>query len=114
MCSRPAIGLLIGAAIWIILFTMILEVLKKASLFSGWPRHAIAVCTSLHSVIGIHRLLAPQGCLTPPSTHEENPFGFLLLPYAATGISILVVLLFVFLQKLGRTRREMPWEAERS
>ena len=46
-------GLLIGVAIWAILFVVILEVLKKSSPFSGWSTYVIAVCVSLLSVIGM-------------------------------------------------------------
>ena len=52
------IGLVIGIAIWAILFVVILEVLKKASPFSDWATYVIAVCVSLLSVIGMHRMLA--------------------------------------------------------
>jgi len=100
---QGVLGLLIGVAIWAILFVVILEVLKKASPFSGWTCYVLAACVSLLSVTGMHRMLAghPAG---GESHGREDPFGFLLLPYAAMGIATLIVLLLLFLQKLARRR----------
>ena len=51
------LGLMVGVAIWAILFAVILEVLKKASPFEGWTSYVLAVCVSLLSVVGMHRML---------------------------------------------------------
>ena len=107
------IGLLIGVAIWAILFVVILEVLKKASPFSGWATYVIAVCVSLLSVIGMHRMLAGAPSHSP-DTDEKDPFGFLLLPYAAMGIAMLIVLLLLFLRRMLPTRREESRRTELS
>ena len=107
------IGLLIGIAIWAILFAVILEVLKKASPFESWTCYVLAACVSLLSVIGMHRMLAGR----PTGAENQGggePFSFLLLPYAAMGISMLLVLLLLFLRKISRLRKEMPWDEERS
>ncbi len=98
-------ALLIGAAIWAILFVVILEVLKKALPFSDWATYVIAVCVSLLSVIGMHRMLAGAPSHSA-GTDEKDPFGFLLLPYAAMGISMLLVLLLMFLRRMLPRRGE--------
>lgn len=94
------IELLIGIAIWAILFAVILEVLKKASPFEGWTRYVLAACVSLLSVIGMHRMLARR----PAEGGDQggiDPFSFLLVPYAAMGIAMLIVLLLLFLWRLA-------------
>ena len=106
-------GLLIGIAIWAILFVVILEVLKKASPFSDWATYVIAVCVSLLSVIGMHRMLVGVPSHSP-DTDEKDPFGFLLLPYAAMGIAMLIVLLLLFLRRILPTRREESCRPELS
>ena len=93
------LSLLVGAVIWAILFVVILEVLKKASPFSDWATYVIAVCASLLSVIGMHRMLAGAPSHSAGSD-EKDPFGFLLLPYAALGIAMLIVLLLLFLRRI--------------
>ena len=98
-------GLAIGAAVWLILFVVIREALKRALPFSGWTTDVIAVCASLLSVIGMHRMLAGAPSHSP-DTDEKDPFGFLLLPYAAMGIAMLIVLLLLFLRRMLPRRRE--------
>ena len=107
------IGLLVGVAIWAILFVVILEVLKKASPFSDWATYVIAVCVSLLSVIGMHRMLSGASSHSA-GTDEKDPFGFLLLPYAAMGIAMLLVLLLLFLRRTLSTRREESRRTELS
>ena len=99
------ISLLIGAVIFLILFLAILEVLKKHSLFSGATLHILAVCVSLLSVIGIFRIFVEAEGPSDVSG-KEDPFSFILLPYAAMGISILIILLIMFLRKTLGVRRE--------
>jgi tetrahydromethanopterin S-methyltransferase subunit C len=97
------VGLIVGAAIWAVLFVVILHVLKEASPFTGWTRYVIAACVSLLSVIGMFRML--RGSVSPEqSARDRNPMGFILLPYAAMGIAILATLLLLLLRKLARRR----------
>ena len=107
------LSLLVGAVIWAILFVVILEVLKKASPFSGWTTYVIAVCVSLLSVIGMFRFLT-GGTGHSGDPDKKDPFGFLLLPYAAMGIAMLIVLLLLFLRRMLPTRREEPRRPELS
>ena len=100
----PVIGLMVGAAIWVVLFTVILEVLKKASPFAGWTCYVMAACISLLSVIAMFRMLGGAAPRSEPA-RDRDPLGFLLLPYAAMGISMLVLLLLAFLRKHARVRR---------
>ena len=45
---------------------------------------------------------------------KEEPFSFLLLPYAALGISILIILLIMFLRKTLGVRRERSEHGEKT
>ena len=111
--SLTGIGLLIGAGIWLILFVVTLEVLKKHSLFSGWTLYVLAVCVSLLSVIGIFRIFV-GGKGPSDASDKEDPFSFILLPYAAMGISILIILLMVFLRRILRARRKRSEHGEKT
>ena len=98
------VGLIVGAAIWAVLFVVILHVLKEASPFTGWTRYVIAACVSLLSVIAMFRMFggaAPR----PEVARNRDPVGFLLLPYAAMGISMLILLLLTFFRKRASARR---------
>jgi tellurite resistance protein TehA-like permease len=101
-----AVGLLAGAAIWAILFVVILGALKRASLFSGPATYVVAACASLLSVIGMSRIFS-GGPGRSAGAGKENLLEFLLLPYAAMGIAMLLVLLLLLLRK-RRPDRERP------
>ena len=96
------VGLIVGAAIWAVLFVVILHVLKEASPFTGWTCYVLAACVSLLSVIGMFRMLRGPGS-PEQSARDRAPIGFILLPYAAMGIAMLAVLLLLFLRKLVRS-----------
>lgn len=99
------IALLVGVAVWTILFVVILEVLKKASPFAGWTCHVImAASICLLSVIGMFRMLGGAAPRSETAT-DRDLVGCFLLPYAAMGISMLVLLLLTFLRKHARARR---------
>lgn len=65
-------GLLVGTAIWAVLFVAILEVLRKASPFEGWTTYVLAVCVSLLSVIGMFRILTGTSD-EPNEPHQKRP-----------------------------------------
>ena len=107
----PVIGLMVGAAIWVILFTVILEALKKASPFTGWTCYVLAASVSLLSVISMFRFLG--GSDVPARRLEDDGIPwFVLLPYAAMGIAMLVMLLFLFVGKLSRKSTPRPLRSE--
>lgn len=99
-----AAGLLVGAAIWSIPFVVILGVLKKACLFPRWVRYVLAVCTSLLSVIGMSRIFVGATGRSG-GAGRERLLEFLLLPYTAMGIAMLLVLLLPLLRKVVSARR---------
>ena len=99
------LGLLIAIAMWAILFVVIREALRRASPFSGWTVPVLAVCVALLCVIGVFRVFV--GANSPADTPEtEDPYGFLLFPYALLGISILGVLLLILFIKAVSSKGE--------
>jgi magnesium-transporting ATPase (P-type) len=95
------IALLVGVAVWAVLFVVILAVLKKASPFTGWTCYVIAACVSLLSVVAMFRTLG--GPASPEQTsRNRDPMGFILLPYEAMGIAMLLVLFLLFMRRLTR------------
>ena len=100
-----AVGLLVAAVISVILFVAILGVLKKAPLFSCWARYVLAVCASLLSVIGMSRIFVGATGRSG-GAGRERLLEFLLLPYTAMGIAILLVLLLLLLRKVVSARQE--------
>jgi len=107
------IALLVGVAVWAVLFVVILAVLKKASPFTGWTCYVIAACVSLLSVVAMFRMLG--GPASPDqSVRNRDPLGFILLPYAAMGIAMLLVLFLLFIRRLTRigTAGTLRWKCQ--
>jgi len=104
--SAP-LGILIAIAVWAILFAIILNVLKKSFPFEGWTAYIIAASAAMLSMIGISQFLAPL-LDTSVSADQNRPFMFLLLPYAAMGISMLLILIIRFYKNIfpARIRKE--------
>ena len=107
------LGIVISTVAWAILFAVILDVLKRRSPFEGWTVYVIALCVSLLSVIGIFRFPGPLPNEGAPRNQDE-PFTFLLLPYAAMGISMLIVLLLrVFTRIRAKGDETAPGDRQR-
>ena len=93
---------LIGIAIFVILLAVIYNTLKENSFFPGKTCLPVSACVALLCIIGLKQFLAP-------APNEDSGFDFILLPYAALAISILLILLLLFFQRLGKggkARRE--------
>ena len=96
MASCLPSGLFAGAAIFVILFTVILITLRRAGVFPRGVNVVLAICASLLAMIGMMRTFGHAGEITR-SSGSSWP-DIILLPYTALGISILLVLLLL----LGR------------
>ena len=93
---------LIGIAIFIILLAVIYNTLKDNSFFQGKTCLPVSVCVALLCIIGLRQFLAS-------APKEDFRFDFILLPYAALAISILLISLLLFLKRLrkgGNARRK--------
>lgn len=96
--SAP-VSWVIAAAVWAILFVVIWETLKQASIFSGPASFVLSVAASLLAVLGMFgRFSRASG--QPDTSPGRDTTEFVLLPYAAMGIAILAVLLLLLLARL--------------
>jgi hypothetical protein len=101
-------------AMFVIVFVVARGALKEMPLFGdvgSWP---VAFCTAVLAVMGLLRFLGPSD----PSTRTERTpgggiFDFILLPYAALAISILLVLLLLALGKIRPHKSGMPRNQQR-
>ncbi len=87
---------LIMSTIFIVLFLVIRNVLDKSKLFVT-GNSVLAFCVSLLAIGGM------QWAFIKSNSVEWIP---LLLPYAAMGIAILVTLLFMWIGKFVKWKRE--------
>ena len=103
------IPLLVGAAIFALLFVIILNALREVSFFKGQTVIIVAICASLLSVIGLFRFFG-AGDITYHVSKERNSQGthldIILIPYAVLAIAILIMSLLLFLSKIFRKRSE--------
>jgi succinate dehydrogenase hydrophobic anchor subunit len=105
------------AAVLMAIFVMVLVVarnaLKEMELFGECGSWVLAFCTAALSVLGLVRFLGPQEQDARAESTPAAPDGvmdFLLLPYAALAIAILLVLLLFAWGKARPDRRVKPWE----
>jgi hypothetical protein len=103
------ISLLVGAAIFALLFVIILKALREVSFFKGQTAVIVAMCASLLSVIGLFRFFG-VGDVTYIVSEKNDSKGtnldIILIPYATLAVAILVMLLLLFLSRIFRKRRE--------
>ena len=105
--SNESFTLLVGVVIFVLLLVTVSRVLKEIPLFEGKASAAIAaICVSLLSLIGMFRFLGPG---VRPQAVSEEPGGdgtnldFILLPYAALGVAIVLLAIYLFVAKhLGK------------
>lgn len=117
------IHLLCLIAIFVILVMTIYKVLQEASVFNSTAASVvIAVCVSLLSISGMVRLFKPGNGIyvaSDDSVNENVGLDFLLIPYIALGIAIIVVLLLKFIfdksEKYSsqRLNKEYPQDIEK-
>lgn len=74
------------AFIFVILLVVVFKPLKSALNLDTFPSCVLSVCVSALCIIGMSHSL-------------EGSSGIILLPYAAMGIAILLILLFLFIGK---------------
>jgi len=114
-CFGEPILFLVLASIFVILFVTILKVLKEASFFRENTAVIVALCVSLLSLIGLSHLVAGGDGFQEVTNNEGRTGGildFILLPYAALGIAILLLLLLRFIAKLFRSERVKRYSEE--
>jgi len=101
--SSPGI-LPIGAAIFIVLFTVILTTLRRAEPFPRGANVTLAICASLLAMIGMLRTFGQVGETAKNS--GGTWLDFILLPYTAMAIAMLLVLLLLLLDRLVSRKKK--------
>ncbi len=74
------------AFIFVMLLVVVFKPIRSAFSLDTFPSCVLSVCVSALCIIGMTRSL-------------KGSFGIILLPYAALGITILLILLFLFIAK---------------
>ena len=98
--------LLCCAATFTILFVIIHKILKQMSIFQGPVAVIVAICVSLLSVMGLSRffVIADVACKTTENRHDIT-LDFILLPYTALALAIILVLLLSFVSRIFKNHR---------
>ncbi len=99
--------LLLGVIIFVILFVTILTVLKEISIFQRATAVIVAVCVSVLSIIGLARffIVSEATCETTTNGCEMN-VDFILLPYVALALTVMLVFLARHTSGMFRNHRE--------
>jgi small-conductance mechanosensitive channel len=105
-------GLLALAAIFAIMFTVVLTTLRRAGVYSGGVNLVLAICASLLAVTGIMRTFS-RGPSDPGGSEDRGWLDFILLPYTAWAIAMLLVLLLLLFWRSPIGRRLMRRWMER-
>lgn len=85
--------LVVGALLFVLLFAVILQALKMSSFFSGGVSYLMATCVSLLCVFSLFRAFVDERVISKGGKGEM--VDFILLPYAALAIAIMLVRLFL-------------------
>jgi hypothetical protein len=85
--------LLVGGLLFVLLFGAIQQALKISSFFRGPSSYVIATCVSLLCMISLFRPFVRGKVVTRGG--ESGVVDFIMLPYAALAIAVLLVLLFL-------------------
>jgi amino acid transporter len=104
------------AAIFIILFAIIAKTLQETSFFQKKTAVVVALCVSLLCIVGLY-----QSFFNIDKTHgmseqsdKNGALYFLLFPYTALALAILLLPLLLFALKVFRGEREIKsfWKEE--
>lgn len=103
-------ALAVGAAVFVIVFVVCLKVLPEMG-FTGTSRNVLAFCVAALSASGVVLLVppAPAQDAPPPATVT---YPFLFIPYAALGLTLLLLLLIALLAPWVRAHRENTGQPE--
>ena len=95
-----------ATVIFTILFVIIHETLKQMSIFQGPAAVIVAICVSLLSVIGLYRFfIVPNVTCEITANRCEINLDFILLPYAALALTVILILFLLFVGRISRNHR---------
>ena len=85
----------LAVAAFVVVFAVCLRVLPEMG-FTGTSQEVLAFCVAALSAIGIVAF-GPGTSSHGPVPQESSTFHFVLLPYAALGLTLLLLILFLLL-----------------
>ena len=106
-----SVGIMVLGIIFVLLFAVIHHVLQKQSPFQGKTAIVVAFCAALLAVLGLGMDFGPAHAPAAPISQQEPTIRFLVLPYEAMAIAMLLtILVWLFLKLFGR--KPKPWQPE--
>jgi len=106
LATNDTLWLVVGISVFVIVWAMVHKALKEMPLFdSPLSRGILTTCVALLSVIGIfHHCVSEFGTagVSGDSDTQSRTVHFILLPYAALGVTMVLIALFVYISKLRR------------
>lgn len=108
---------IVWLSVFAVLLTVVYEVLKKMQLFETTGNCVLAVCIALLSVLGLLRFTTASS--SSPGTQSDAAHhvsvDFILLPYAALALAIILIMLWTPLYDRFRKhhRKERSKDATR-
>jgi uncharacterized membrane protein len=103
-------------AIFVLVFAVTCRAVNRMPLFGDRDGWITAACVAALSVIGLVRFFGSSGHVTSPAGESRKGgslLDFVLLPYVALAISIVLVLLLLALGKWWSGKSAMPWSPRR-
>jgi len=95
------------AAIFVIISIVIYKTLKQMSIFKGFTSAVVSICVSLLSLVGLSRFFVISDVACEASANRRDiTFDFILLPYVAFVIAIILTALFLLASNISKNKRE--------
>jgi phosphotransferase system glucose/maltose/N-acetylglucosamine-specific IIC component len=96
---------LCAVPVFVILFVIILRTLRQMPLFDENNPVVLAVCVTLLCIIGLHHVFVqPAGTEAATADDAHRSLDFLLLPYTAMAMAMLLALCLLLLDKMVRSQ----------
>ena len=101
----PPVFVLCAVPVFVILFAIILRTLRHIPLFDGSNPVVLALCVTLLCMIGLHQVFVqPAAAEAAPANDARRSLDFLLLPYTAMALAMLLAFCLLLLHKVVRSQ----------
>lgn len=101
--------LTVGVLVFILVFVMTCRILRRATEFQGLPHRVVAFCVAALSVIGLLRTFGLQDSASQLVSVSRGPaIDALLIPYAALGLTLLILFILMGIFGLAHRPRRKP------
>jgi hypothetical protein len=104
---------LCAVLVFVILFAIILRTLRQIPLFGRNNVVVLALCVTLLCMLGLHQVFVqPAGTEAARADDAHRSLDFLLLPYTAMALAMLLALCLLLLHKVLRSQAYARLRAE--